>query len=154
ASKVPTVDVAVDGVPLVGAVDTGPLADLETVGAAYYTDGNNLGVEATLYAADESAADSVADLFDGTLSVAGLAATDDSLESTLQAVEVEQDGNQVIVTLENAVEDITAALEALRNRSEEGDDEPLGVAAPVAGIRSPADLPEPRPDASNRGATT
>lgn len=143
ASKVPAVDVGLDELPLVGAVDAGPLADIETVGAAYYTDGNTLGVEATLYAADESAADSVADVIDGSLSLASLAATDESLESTIRAIEIERDGTAVTVTLENAVEDITAALEALRNRSEDGGDGPLAVAAPAAGVRSPGYFPGP-----------
>jgi hypothetical protein len=87
------------------------LDGVETVAGAVYENGDNRGVETTFAAEDEETAEDLASLLDGLFSFASDQAGDGAIGSELDAVEVGQDGTDVIVSYEASVAELVDAVE-------------------------------------------
>ncbi|WP_136717527.1 twin-arginine translocation signal domain-containing protein [Halorientalis salina] len=91
--------------------DLTTLDDVETVAGAVYENGDNRGVETTFAAEDEDTAEDLASLLDGLFAFASDQAGDGALGSELDAVEVGQDGTDVVVSYEAAVAELVDVVE-------------------------------------------
>jgi hypothetical protein len=111
------------------SVDTSKYRDVEMLSGSYYTATGKLGLEMTMHATDESAADDIADVTDGALSLLAGTSENEELKQTLRAVEVEQDGDDVSITYENSVDEVQELVRALEEQSEETDEGEAAIEA-------------------------
>lgn len=86
--------------------------DIEVVSGSYYTEGDEIGMEARLTTGSESDADDLQSITDGAVATGKQMARTNESAALLDNAEVVQDGTVVVITFQSPVEDILAAVEA------------------------------------------
>lgn len=110
-------------------VDTTPFEDISVVAGSYGTDSGEVVLEVQMHADSENSATDVADVTDGGVSMLRGLTDDDDVKDQLQNVEVEQDGDRVIVTYESDVDDIVEFIEEAGQEESDGIDGAVPVLA-------------------------
>jgi hypothetical protein len=140
-------------------VDAGKYGDVKLLTGAYYAKRNALGVEMTMHASNEEAADDIQDETLGALKLFRAGLQNEKLQSALRDVTIEQQGTDVVVTYEDSADSIQEVVRAVEEeRSEEGDsarldgrldvaDEPTGSIGDI----DVADAPTGSVGADHRG---
>lgn len=111
-------------------VDPARIAQVESGATVAYHDGDQVGMEAAMTAEDSNAAEDVRDILAGARATAENTVASDELAAELDAISVEQDGESVTISYENATD---AAVELLGTIVEE-----LRAMQPGTGERSMA----------------
>jgi hypothetical protein len=96
-----------------------PLNEVATVAGAVYGSGDTRGIEVTMACDDGDTAEDLTDTIDGFTAFLEPQIDREELATALDEVSVSQDGSNVILRYENAVEDIAATVGALAGPSED-----------------------------------
>jgi hypothetical protein len=93
------------------AVDVEGFDEAIWVAGSVYTDGDTRGVDVTIKADEEGAAEDMGDTIDAFLTFGADQIPDDDLADEVDAIEVEQNGKKVTINYETTVDDITGMIE-------------------------------------------
>jgi len=98
-------------------LNTDVLAEVDHVTGAVFKDGETRGIDVNLEATTEDAAKDVADLVDGSLSLARGSTQSETLEDAMRDVTVERDGTTVTISFERTIDGLTSLIEDLDSES-------------------------------------
>lgn len=88
------------------------LRTVETVAGSYYTEGDEIGIEARMTTGSSSDADDLQSIVEGSLASASQFTTSEDVAAVFDNVSVEQDGNAVTVTVQMRAEAVVDSYEA------------------------------------------
>jgi len=106
-----------------------PLNEVATVAGAVYGSGDTRAIEVTMACDDDDTAENLTETIDGFTAFLEPQIDREELATALSEVSVTQDGSDVILRYENAVEDIAATVGALAGPSEDEGRRTRGVPA-------------------------
>jgi len=93
------------------SIDFSPLEDINTIGGSVYRDGDTRGMEVTMNAEDESAAEDVAEMLNDVRDEIESETENEDAEAILGDVTIEQNGSSVTTSLEKTISELEELIE-------------------------------------------